>query len=326
MPPRPSSQTATSQRREQALADLERLSRQWQSDNDPFTRLGRRLSTTLELKKLIAIFAEELASVIPYDSLTYQHRLEDLPIEVAFGRGGNHKCEYRLNLEGQDYGLLRIFRRMRFAEQELTIIEQLLGSAIFAIRNACQFETVRRAALTDVVTGVPNKRAFEDALRRETCLAERHGTHCALILCDLDHFKRVNDTHGHQVGDQILRIAALAIQDATRRTDAVFRIGGEEFGILLPHVGDRECELVAERIRQTISDITLDAHNETVRVTASAGYGLQNSGETADSWFRRTDQALYRAKSEGRNCTRAAATATITGRTEPDGSSRLSSS
>lgn len=307
MPSTPSYLTSNAREREQALADLERLSLAWQSDNgDVFARLCRRLMTSLELNEIIAIFAEELGAVMHVDRLTYAHSIGGSPIELAVGHGGNHRCEYSLNLAGENLGMLRIFRRMRFAEQELTVIEQMLGSAIHAIRNACHFETVRRAALTDVVTGIPNKRAFDDTLEREACLANRHGERCALILCDLDHFKKINDTHGHLTGDQVLRAAALAIQDATRISDAVFRIGGEEFGILLPHVGETECTLVADRIRAKISAIGLELNGVLVGVSASAGVSAHVQGESADAWFRRTDEALYRAKHDGRNCTRAA--------------------
>ncbi|BES71217.1 GGDEF domain-containing protein [Marinobacter nanhaiticus D15-8W] len=307
MPSTPSYLTSNSRQREQALADLERLSRAWQSDNgDVFARLCRRLLTSLELNQVIAIFAEELGTVVHFDRLTYGHSISDSPIDLAVGHGGNHRCEYRLNLAGENLGMLRIFRRMRFAEQELTVIEQMLGSAIHAIRNACHYETVRRAALTDVVTGIPNKRAFDDTLKREACLANRHGERCALILCDLDHFKKINDTYGHLTGDQVLRAAALAIQDATRSSDAVFRIGGEEFGILLPRIGEAECTLVADRIRAAISAISLELNDALVKVSASAGVSAHVQGESADAWFRRTDEALYRAKHDGRNCTRTA--------------------
>lgn len=313
MPSTPSHQSSSIRQREQTLADLERLSRLWQSDDNVFARLCRRLMTSLELRDVIAIFAEELGSVVHFDRLSYSHTIGDLPVEVVDGKGGNHHCEYNLNMAGENFGTLRIFRRMRFAQQELTIIEQMLGSAILAIRNACHFETVRHASLTDVVTGIPNKRAFDDTLKREACLANRHDQKCALILCDLDHFKKINDSYGHLTGDRILHATALAIQEATRSSDSVFRIGGEEFGILLPHVGEAECQLVADRVRATIAAIEIDSDGETVKVSASAGISAYTQGEAAEAWFSRTDEALYRAKHDGRDCTRAAQPGTPAG-------------
>ncbi|TBW59034.1 GGDEF domain-containing protein [Marinobacter halodurans] len=306
MPSNPTSLTSPGPERAQALADLERLSLQWQRDDDIFTRLCRRMTTTLDLQELMAIFAEELASVVPFDRLSYQHTVEDQPVDIQIGQGGNHRCEYGLNLGGEHFGVLTLYRRLRFAKQEQTVIEQMLGTAINSIRNACRYDAMWRASLTDVVTGIPNKRAFEDALEREVSLGNRHGDLCGLILCDLDRFKSVNDRYGHMTGDRILRATALAIQGATRSTDTVYRIGGEEFGIILPHIGDRECILVADRIRNAITQIRLDSDSGPVSVTASAGFGIQARGESAAAWFKRADEALYRAKADGRDCTRQA--------------------
>ena len=305
MPSNPT-QLTSQLKREQALADLERISAQWQADSDVFTQVSRKMATTLDLRTLLAIFAEEMLPHVAFDRVVYNHTVEGMPIHISIGKGGNHRCEYRLNLEGACYGDLRIFRRHRFAEQELRFIEQLLSIAIHPIRNAIRFETVQRAALTDVVTGIPNKRAFEDALEREASLGNRHGDSCALILCDLDHFKSINDTFGHKTGDDILRAVALSLQDATRTSDLVYRIGGEEFAIILPRVNAKEAIVVVDRIRKTIETISIETASGKAKVTSSAGVAIRATGEPADPWFCRADKALYNAKNKGRNCTRQA--------------------
>lgn len=306
MSSRPTSLNASERKREQALADLEQISREWQADSDVFTRLCRRMSTTLDLEVLLGIFAEELSELVHTDQFSYEHEIDGEPVSLAIGQGGRHRCEYSLNLAGSHYGQLTLHRRTRFADQEFTIIEQMLGVAIHSIRNACQFAKVQQAALTDVVTGIPNKRAFEEALQRESCLGNRHGDACAMILCDLDRFKRVNDTHGHRVGDQVLAAVADALKFAIRSSDSVYRVGGEEFAILLPRVGNNETLRVADRIRETIANIRIQNGDQVVRVTASAGRASHGTSEASGDWFTRADKALYRAKFDGRNCTRVA--------------------
>lgn len=288
------------------LAALRKIGEQWRQADDAYTRLCRRMATSLQLETLVGIFAEELAGLVPFDQLTYRHRIGHQDFVYATGMGGRHRCDYRLSLEGTSYGGLTLIRRRRFAEEELAAIEQMLSLAICPIRNACQFAEVQQAALTDALTQIPNKRALDEALTRECHLGDRHEHACALILCDLDHFKKVNDTYGHVVGDHILKATARELERATRNSDAVFRFGGEEFAILLPHTGEVEARMVAERVRQFIGEIAVTCGEHQVATTASAGIAGRMAGETAEQWVARADEALYRAKAQGRNCTRVA--------------------
>lgn len=286
------------------LAALRKISEQWRESDDAYTRLCRRMATSLSLETLIGIFAEELAQLVSYDQLTYRHQIGHQEFVYANGMGGRHRCDYRLSLEGVCYGGLTLSRRRRFAEEELAAIEQMLSVAICPIRNACQFAQVQQAALTDALTEVPNKRALDEALTRESHLGDRHHHACSLILCDLDHFKKVNDTYGHVIGDHILKATAKELVRATRNSDAVYRFGGEEFAILLPHTEEAEARKVAERIRRFIGEILVSCGDQLVATTASAGVATRMAGETSDQWVARADEALYRAKAQGRNCTR----------------------
>ncbi|WP_326491136.1 MULTISPECIES: GGDEF domain-containing protein [Thermus] len=152
----------------------------------------------------------------------------------------------------------------------------------------------REQALTCALTGLPNRRAFELALAREISRAERYGTPFSLVLVDLDHFKRINDTLGHDYGDELLRRVARLLVDQVRREDVVARWGGEEFALLLPSTRAEDAQRIAERLRQV-----LQAQN--LGLTASFGVAEYVLGEEEDSLFRRADQALYRAKDAGRN-------------------------
>lgn len=288
----------------QKLATLVQTHKNWNESPDVLTRLTRRLSTTLSLATQMGIIAEEMASVIPFDSMTYRHQIASKDFVYATGIGGPHRCDYRLNLEGQCYGSLTFSRRRRFTERELEGLELILGAAICPVRNACQYLAVEQAALTDPLTGIPNKRAMNDALARATSLGSRHGLQNSLILCDLDHFKAINDKYGHVIGDRVLQLAAQELQKAIRTSDEVYRFGGEEFAILLPQTSEADARAVADRIRQFITTIQVRCGEATVAVTTSCGVAMGLPDEDPKQWLARADEALYRAKDNGRNCTR----------------------
>jgi diguanylate cyclase (GGDEF)-like protein len=288
----------------QKLATLMQAHKNWNETTNTLTRLSRRLSTTLSLETQMGILAEEVASVIPFSCMTYRHQIGSRDFVYVTGIGGPHRCDYRLNLEGKVYGSLTFSRKKRFTEKELEGLELILSAAICPIRNACQFVAVEQAALTDALTGIPNKRAMDDALTRAISLGNRHGQQNSLILCDLDHFKIINDQHGHVVGDHVLQLAAKELQKAIRTSDEVYRYGGEEFAVILPHTSEADARAVADRIRQFVGTIRVNCGESTIAVTTSCGVAMRLQEENPEQWLARADEALYRAKDSGRDCTR----------------------
>ncbi|WP_029653632.1 GGDEF domain-containing protein [Marinobacter daepoensis] len=294
----------TSSSRPARLAALKQSFQDWNNTQDAITRLCRRLSTTLSLENQLTILADEMSGTIPFDALNYRNRIARQDFVFATGMGGPHRCEYRLTLEGLPYGTLTLHRRQRFSDDELAGIEMMLSGAICHIRNACQFLTIEQAALTDALTGIGNKRALDEALQRASAMSNRHGYAWSLILCDLDHFKQINDHHGHVVGDHILARTAEKLEQALRNSDTVYRFGGEEFAILLPHTNEQEAREVADRIRNALESIRVDGGEIPLTVTASCGVAMHLTEESSEQWLARADEALYRAKAGGRNCTR----------------------
>lgn len=146
-------------------------------------------------------------------------------------------------------------------------------------------------ALTDPLTGLANRRAWEEGLRREVARARRNSERLALVMLDLDHFKQLNDTQGHQAGDTVLAEAAASWRSAVRTTDFLARYGGDEFAMLLPDCPDEYGEAVLERVRTAIPP----------GFTCSAGIAYWNGNETAASLLARADAALLKAKRSGRN-------------------------
>ncbi len=163
-------------------------------------------------------------------------------------------------------------------------------------------ESLRDLALHDVLTGILNRRAVSEHLERELSRARRESGLLAVAMVDIDHFKRVNDEHGHQVGDQVLVEAARRLVESRRETDAVGRIGGEEFLVILPDAETEAALSVAERIRETMAATPVPTPAGPLPLTISIGVAATTGGlETADVLVSQADRALYRAKEEGRN-------------------------
>lgn len=157
-------------------------------------------------------------------------------------------------------------------------------------------------ARTDPLTGMHNRQSMDQVAEREMLLAENTGESLSLILFDIDHFKRINDQHGHQAGDIALQAVAHCIENTVRGRDTAFRFGGEEFLVLLPGARADQAAGVAERMRQSIAEISVDLGESEVRLTASFGVVQWRAGpENWNQLLKRADQALYQAKHGGRD-------------------------
>lgn len=207
--------------------------------------------------------------------------------------------------------LSRINAGMRIVtlEAELTRQSYMLyrANAEFALLN----QKLERMATTDELTGLPNRREAMNRLKKLWADGVRHGHPLSCIMVDIDHFKRCNDTYGHDVGDLVLQRTAWALERACRQGDSVCRLGGEEFLILCPNtpaVGAREA---AERFRRDVAANIIQDGGLLLRVTISLGVAeMAVTSSNPDDLFKRADGALYEAKRAGRNCTRVAAIAT----------------
>ncbi len=163
-----------------------------------------------------------------------------------------------------------------------------------------------KASRTDVLTGLPNRRAFYDRATRELERASRYGRPVSLIMLDIDRFKAVNDTHGHAAGDEVLRHLADILRRDKRGNDLVGRLGGEEFSLLLPEASPDEALNLAERIRAAIAASPAVHNGQSIAYSASFGVARQQPGDSLENILHRADQALYAAKEAGRNRVEAA--------------------
>ncbi|MGB0715540.1 MAG: GGDEF domain-containing response regulator [Phycisphaerae bacterium] len=163
-------------------------------------------------------------------------------------------------------------------------------------------EQLRQQAITDSLTGLPNRRAAMDQLKTMWSGAVRRDQSLCAAMIDIDHFKNFNDTYGHDVGDKVLKIVAHTLTKAARDCDPVFRLGGEEFLVLCPQANESQAVVAAERLRQAIEESKLDVNGESLTITASIGVAERTPDMARqDDLIKIADEALYAAKRNGRN-------------------------
>lgn len=165
-----------------------------------------------------------------------------------------------------------------------------------------QLEKLQVDVGTDFLTGLPNRRALESRLRENVDRSNRYGSTFSLVIIDVDHFKKVNDEHGHMAGDRTLKALADLLSGHMRGSDVLARYGGEEFVLILPETAGEQAERMAERIRRHVENATFKYSGTTIQVTVSIGVGeVRRPKDTAEGVFERVDAALYKAKQNGRN-------------------------
>ena len=260
--------------------------------------LSSILQTTLEIEAQIHLLGKEIQRDLAIDGLRYT--LPDESQQVRYGIEASHRATSDMMLEERSLGSIQVYRELPFVAQEIRALENLLCALVYPLRNALAYKQAVELASRDPLTGVYNRMALDSALTREVDLAERQDLPLALLVIDIDHFKTFNDRYGHSFGDDVLVAVVQTIANTIRRSDLLFRYGGEEFVVLASHTGEKGAMLLAERIRENIAALS-SVRGRDMRVTVSIGAARLIPGEQPQGLFGRADQALYSAKQAGRN-------------------------
>ena len=285
---------------DQLEARLEELEAERERLRDAISRFGEALAATHDPEQLMRVVAETAVEatgarggMLVDSNGTF--------VQVGEIEGARRRIEVPLRAGHEDFGTLLLFGR-EFGPEETMNATSLAAHAVVALDNARLHRMVERQALVDGLTGVANRRACEDGLASEVSRADRFDTPLSVVLGDLDDFKRVNDEHGHPVGDSVLREFALVLQDSVREVDVAGRWGGEEFMLILPGTDGDGAVRLAERIRERLSEREiLRPEGVPLTVTASFGVAEFESGTTPAALVAAADAALYTAKRLGKN-------------------------
>ncbi|WP_243362265.1 sensor domain-containing diguanylate cyclase [Fundidesulfovibrio terrae] len=208
-----------------------------------------------------------------------------------------------LRVEDKPFGCLSVLIHRDLAKHEQETAREALNQLAPCVKHSLDYLLLKRRADRDGLTGLYNRRSFDARLDQELKRHIRHKEGFVLLMADLDHFKAVNDTHGHLAGDAALKHAAHALESGLRSSDFLARYGGEEFAVILPHTGQSQAWMLAERLRRRVSSITLRYAGRMIPLTISIGMTGFAPGQAATpaSLVAQADQALYAAKLAGRN-------------------------
>ncbi|MDP2783804.1 MAG: diguanylate cyclase [Sulfurimicrobium sp.] len=238
-------------------------------------------------------------------SVVLEHIPEKCYIKVDMGFAEvlpNEVAAFPLMYKEKVLGVMLLGTFGHYPAEEQPLIEYLANQIAITLDNALTHEKVERLSIVDGLTGLYNRRFLSERLEEEYSKAERYETPLSILIMDVDFFKRVNDTFGHQVGDNALIAVARVLQQSVRESDLVGRYGGEEFVVLLPHTDLDKALTVAEKIRLAVSETPIEGMGER-RLTISIGVAGFPDTKVADmnELVRKADEALYRAKEGGRN-------------------------
>lgn len=232
-------------------------------------------------------------------------KCERLARTPGFDKDHQQHLSIPVQASGVPVGILNlVFPSARLLDETETRLLATLGNQFGgAIERARLFRDVHKLAVTDSLTGIFNRRHFAEVAARELERASRYGHPVSLAILDIDLFKNINDNYGHLAGDQVLIEIARVCQERTRRIDLVGRYGGEEILILMPETKLDQAQQAMERLRREIEALTIETMRGDIQITVSIGVAWRcaESGLDWDAFLDRADQALYRAKKNGRN-------------------------
>lgn len=228
-------------------------------------------------------------------------RTRNVPILMVGADEDMSRIAHGLEIGAHDYILRPVDRNELLARVRTQIRRKR-----FQERLRSTYELSLSMALTDALTGLYNRRYFEVHLQKLVQKNKTSKKSLGVLMMDIDHFKSINDTYGHNVGDEILKVFAQRIQDSLRSFDLVARLGGEEFIALLPDVGDEKAKFIAERLRRAIADVPVECSAPDGKITVTVSIGgaiIEHQDISNEEILKRVDDALYQAKNGGRNCT-----------------------
>ena len=253
--------------------------------------LLEQLQTSLELDKILNMFAMEAAKFVDFSGLYFKN--SHLSQSIRGSRKAKSERHFELKIAGELIGILTYAVNSPISLTNYKILNELHQYLLYPLKNAIQYHQAIQLAMQDSLTGLGNRRYFDEQLKRAMHHANRHRSHVGLIVCDLNKFKSINDNYGHQIGDQVLIHFANALRISVRDSDSIFRFGGDEFSIIVESASNQSLAIIENRINHALTQDDLLAKYQ---VSSSLGMTFMNRADSEQSFFDRADKCLYKNK------------------------------
>jgi diguanylate cyclase (GGDEF)-like protein len=244
-----------------------------------------------DTRRILQEFAAEAATYV--DLAAVRLNAGDVQMVVEVSKGQRYYRSFNLSSHSNLYGTLTIMRNTPFSRTETGLLKQLVDLLQIPMKQSLMLHRLKRQIRQDYLTGIGNRAHFDESLAEAIDQQSRSETGMVLVLLDLNKFKQINDTLGHQIGDDILVKFSLALKHAIRGGDKAFRLGGDEFALLLQPARQESVTKIAQRIHQWLTN---DPMTHELNVSASVGYAIWEHGMNAAELINLADQAMYRHK------------------------------
>jgi len=261
------------------------------SDNNSNSGLLEQLQTTLDLDKILDIFAMEAARYIKFSGLYFKSKMVSKTLRGS--RKAKHERQFELKLNDEFIGTINYSIDKPISMRHYKDLQRIHQIILYPLKNALQYHQAMQLAMQDALTGLGNRRYFDEQLKRAMHNANRHHAQVGLVLGDLNKFKAINDTYGHIAGDQVLIQFASILRTCIRDSDSIFRFGGDEFAIIVENASEYALDIIQSRIDSSLKTNVLLAKYQ---VGCSLGTTFMNRADNEHTLFERADQALYRQK------------------------------
>jgi diguanylate cyclase (GGDEF)-like protein len=259
--------------------------------------LLEQLQVTLELEKLLNIFAMEASKFVDLSGLHFDFESQRTSIRGNVDASTKRKFPLKINNEFIGTLIYEVNSPISLANSK--ILQKLHQYLSYPLRNAVKYQQAVTLAMQDALTGLGNRRYFDEQLKRAMHHAKRKDLTVGLIVCDLNKFKAINDNYGHDIGDQVLSHFAQALRVSIRDSDSVFRFGGDEFVILVEDSATNSLSMIESRIHNAMQQ---DTFLSSYQVTSGVGFTFMRDSDDESSLFKRADEELYRVKMNINRC------------------------
>ncbi len=255
------------------------------------SNLLEQLQTTLDLDELLEIFAMEAARYIKFSGLYFKNKIVSKTLRGSLK--AKYERQFELKLNNEFIGTISYNINKPISMRHYKDLQRIHQIVLYPLKNALKYHQAMQLAMQDSLTELGNRRYFDEQLKRAMHNANRHHAQVGLVLGDLNKFKAINDTYGHNVGDQVLIQFADVLRSCVRDSDSIFRFGGDEFAIIIENASEYALDIIQNRLDEYLKNNILLAKYQ---VGCSLGTTFMNRADNEHTLFKRADQALYRQK------------------------------